>query len=305
MAGGLPLPGVRVLAVPAVVPAPDVDTDTDTDADAGTDAGTGTDADADADADDGTRIIVAAGRLVPGERFDLLLAAFSAVCTKDPDWRLRIHGEGPERTRLRNLIDGLGLTGRAELAGPRMPDGAEFAGASIAASASDAEASGPALVEAMRRGVPVVGTGRPPGPTELIQGGGADCWCRATTGGRWPGRCWTWSGTRSAAGRWAPPRGECPPARPGADRRALPGARRGAAGHPPFPVRAPGAGPGLVPGADAAPAGPAGLKRPAAGGPTTATPPAPPAPCASRVTQLACSIGNFGAPIWRLRSCTC
>ncbi|MFJ9618575.1 glycosyltransferase [Streptomyces noursei] len=163
---GLPLPGVRVLAVPAVVPAPDADADVD----AGTGTGTGTGTDADADG--GTRIIVAAGRLVPGERFDLLLAAFSAVCAKDPDWRLRIHGEGPERTRLRNLIDGLGLTGRAELAGPRMPDGAEFAGASIAASASDAEASGPALVEAMRRGVPVVGTGRPPGPTELIQGGG-------------------------------------------------------------------------------------------------------------------------------------
>ncbi|GGW86880.1 glycosyltransferase [Streptomyces noursei] len=157
---GLPLPGVRVLAVPAVVPAPDVDTDAD--------AGTGTDA----DADDGTRVIVAAGRLAPGERFDLLLAAFSAVCAKDPEWRLRIHGEGPERTRLRNLIEGLGLAGRAELAGPRTPDGAEFAGASIAASASDTEASGPALVEAMRRGVPVVGTGRPPGPTELIQGGG-------------------------------------------------------------------------------------------------------------------------------------
>ncbi|QRX94372.1 glycosyltransferase [Streptomyces noursei] len=155
---GLPLPGVRVLAVPAVVPAPDADTDAD--------------ADADADADGRTRIIVAAGRLVPGERFDLLLAAFSAVCAKDPDWRLRIHGEGPERARLRNLIDGLGLAGRAELAGPRTPDGAEFAGASIAASASDTEASGPALVEAMRRGVPVVGTGRPPGPTELIQGGG-------------------------------------------------------------------------------------------------------------------------------------
>ncbi|MEW1655296.1 glycosyltransferase [Streptomyces sp. NPDC093707] len=149
----LPLPGVRVLAMPAVVPSPDAPPPT-------------------AAAEGAGPVLAAAGRLVPAERFDLLVEAFSAVCARHPDWRLRIHGEGPERARLRSLIDGLGLAGRAELAGPRSPDGAEFAGAALAASAADAGASGPALVEAMRRGVPVVGTGRPPGPTELIQGGG-------------------------------------------------------------------------------------------------------------------------------------
>ncbi|WP_369358835.1 glycosyltransferase [Streptomyces sp. cg2] len=152
----LPLPRVRVLALPPVVPA----------------AGTGDGPDRGTGADGGPRTIAAAGRLVPGERFDLLVEAFSAVCAKHPGWRLRIHGEGPERPRLHSLIDGLGLTGRAELAGPRTADGAEFAGASIGASAAEAGTSGPALVEAMRRGVPVVGTGRPPGPTELIRAGG-------------------------------------------------------------------------------------------------------------------------------------
>ncbi|GAA2650882.1 glycosyltransferase [Streptomyces lunalinharesii] len=176
----LPLPGVRVLAAPAVVPPPAAPpgppaTGARTEATAASAPAPGADADA-ADADDAgdtaPRTIVAAGRLAPDERFDLLVEAFSAVCAKHPDWRLRIHGEGPERARLRSLIDGLGLADRAALAGPRSPDGTEFAGASIAASASDAEASGPALVEAMLRGVPVVGTGRPAGPTELLQGGG-------------------------------------------------------------------------------------------------------------------------------------
>ncbi|MFE7286138.1 glycosyltransferase [Streptomyces noursei] len=173
-----PLPGVRVLAVPAVVPppadppgTPATGTRPDTAAGSAPASAPGAAADT-AAADTAPRTIVAAGRLAPDERFDLLVEAFSAVCAKHPDWRLRIHGEGPERARLRSLIDGLGLADRAELAGPRSPDGAEFAGASIAASASDAEASGPALVEAMLRGVPVVGTGRPPGPTELLQGGG-------------------------------------------------------------------------------------------------------------------------------------
>ncbi|WP_274913166.1 glycosyltransferase [Streptomyces sp. WZ-12] len=157
----LSLPGVRVLAVPTVVPPPDAPP-------------TGPDAEPAAAraAERGAPTLVAAGPLVPGERFDLLVEAFSAVCAQHPGWRLRIHGEGPERARLRSLIDGLGLAGRAELAGPRTPDGAEFAGATLAASASDAEASGPALAEAMRRGVPVVGIGRPPGPTELLQDGG-------------------------------------------------------------------------------------------------------------------------------------
>ncbi|MYT28470.1 MULTISPECIES: glycosyltransferase [unclassified Streptomyces] len=174
----LPLPGVRVLALPPVVPAvpapptvPETSAPTDP---ASAPAGLAPAPDTgDGDGDgDGRQTIAAAGRLVPGERFDLLVEAFSAVCAKHPGWRLRIHGEGPERARLHSLIDGLGLGGRAELGGPRTPDGAEFAGASIAASASETGTSGPALVEAMRRGVPVVGTGRPPGPTELIRAGG-------------------------------------------------------------------------------------------------------------------------------------
>ncbi|MER7984583.1 glycosyltransferase [Streptomyces noursei] len=170
-----PLPGVRVLAVPAVVPPPADPPGTPASGARPETApvpGAAADAAAAEPGDAAPRTIVAAGRLAPDERFDLLVEAFSAVCAKHPDWRLRIHGEGPERARLRSLIDGLGLADRAELAGPRSPDGAEFAGASIAVSASDAEASGPALVEAMLRGVPVVGTGRPSGPTELLQGGG-------------------------------------------------------------------------------------------------------------------------------------
>ncbi|MEU5213082.1 glycosyltransferase family 4 protein [Streptomyces sp. NPDC020742] len=144
----MPLPGVRVLAVPNIVPAP---------------AGPPSEGTA--------KVIAAAGRLVRGKRFDLLIEAFSAVAAKHPDWRLRIHGGGAERERLQGLIDGLGLNERAELTGPRSPIEAEFAKASIVASASDAESFGMTLVEAMRCRVPVVSTNCPLGPAEIIDDG--------------------------------------------------------------------------------------------------------------------------------------
>ncbi|MFE2160137.1 glycosyltransferase family 4 protein [Streptomyces lydicus] len=142
------LPGVPVLAVPNIVPAP-----------AGP-LSPGT-----------SKVIAAAGRLVRGKRFDLLIEAFSAVAAKHPDWRLRIHGGGAERAQLQGLIDGLGLAEQAELTGPRSPIEAEFAKASIVASASDAESFGMTLVEAMRCGVPVVSTNCPLGPAEIIDHG--------------------------------------------------------------------------------------------------------------------------------------
>ncbi|MFK0266496.1 glycosyltransferase family 4 protein [Streptomyces angustmyceticus] len=144
----MPLPGVRVLAVPNIVPAP---------------AGPPSEGTA--------KVIAAAGRLVRGKRFDLLIEAFSAVAAKHPEWRLRIHGGGAERAQLQELIDGLGLGERAELTGPRSPIEAEFAKASIVASASDAESFGMTLVEAMRCGVPVVSTDCPLGPAEIIHDG--------------------------------------------------------------------------------------------------------------------------------------
>ncbi|MEU8785167.1 glycosyltransferase family 4 protein [Streptomyces sp. NPDC048637] len=144
----MPLPGVRVLAVPNIVPAP-----------------------AGPPSDGTSKVIAAAGRLVRGKRFDLLIEAFSAVAAKHPDWQLRIHGGGTERAQLQGLIDGLGLSGQAELTGPRSPIEAEFAKASIVASASDAESFGMTLVEAMRCGVPVVSTDCPLGPAEIIHDG--------------------------------------------------------------------------------------------------------------------------------------
>ncbi|MEU7543118.1 glycosyltransferase [Streptomyces sparsogenes] len=144
----MPLAGVRTLAIPNSVPAPSVSPS------------------------DGTApVIAAAGRLVRGKRFDLLIEAFSAVAAKRPEWRLRIYGGGAEQERLQALIDRLGLSESARLMGPHPSIEAEFAKASLVAVASDAESFGMTIVEAMRCGVPVVSTDCPLGPAEIIEEG--------------------------------------------------------------------------------------------------------------------------------------
>jgi glycosyltransferase involved in cell wall biosynthesis len=144
----MPLRGVRVLAVPNIVPEPPVPP-----------------------ADGSATVIAAAGRLVRGKRFDLLIDAFAQVTAKCPEWSLRIYGAGPEKERLTELIRERGLDGRARMMGARSPIEAEFAQAAIVASASSAESFGMTLAEAMRCGVPVVSTDCPLGPAELITPG--------------------------------------------------------------------------------------------------------------------------------------
>lgn len=142
------LPGVRVLAVPNSVPDPGL-----------------------APADGAAKVVAAAGRLVRGKRFDLLIEAFTEVAAQQPGWTLRIYGTGTDKDRLQRLIDERNLSDRATLMGVASPIEAEFVKASIVASASDAESFGMTLVEAMRCGVPVVSTDCPLGPAEIIHDG--------------------------------------------------------------------------------------------------------------------------------------
>ncbi|MGQ4489290.1 glycosyltransferase family 4 protein [Streptomyces sp. SAS_281] len=142
------LPGVRVQALPNSVPAPAL-----------------------APADGRGRIVVAAGRLAPVKRFDLLIDAFAAVAAAYPDWQLRIYGRGEERERLRALIDRLGLYNNVFLMGAVAPMEAEWVKGSIAAVTSDLESFGMAIVEAMSCGLPVVSTDCAYGPGEIITDG--------------------------------------------------------------------------------------------------------------------------------------
>lgn len=145
------LPGVRVEAFPNPVPAPSGTPPSSRD-----------------------KAVVAAGRLVPPKRYDLLIRAFDTVRAERPDWILRIFGPGiagGHGAQLQRLIAELDLEKHVSLMGAVSPLDPEWLKAGLAASASDHESFGMTIVEAMRCGVPVVSTDCPLGPREIISDG--------------------------------------------------------------------------------------------------------------------------------------
>lgn len=144
-----PIPGLRLLALPNSVPAP---------VGVAPSRRTG-------------RIVVAAGRLDPIKRYDVLLHAWAKVAAVRPDWRLRIYGDGPEGRELRALVTRLGLHNQVMLMGRHSHLETEWVKGSVAVVTSAKESFGMTIVEAMRAGLPVVSTDCPVGPGEIITDG--------------------------------------------------------------------------------------------------------------------------------------
>ncbi|MEL7157297.1 MAG: glycosyltransferase family 4 protein [Actinomycetota bacterium] len=90
-------------------------------------------------------------RFVPHKAVDHVIAAVAAL----DDVRLLIGGEGPERERLERLIDRLGVDRRVELLGWVPPDQV-LDHCDVLVSAARIEGHPLALLDARRRGIPVV-----------------------------------------------------------------------------------------------------------------------------------------------------
>jgi ABC-type polysaccharide/polyol phosphate export permease/glycosyltransferase involved in cell wall biosynthesis len=103
------------------------------------------------------RLVLACGRLVPYKGFDVLVRA--AV---DRSFDVWIIGEGPERTRLEQMILSLGLAGRVRLLGcVADSELSEFmctADVFVMPSVTNAETFGLAQLEAMAAGRPIINT---------------------------------------------------------------------------------------------------------------------------------------------------
>jgi glycosyltransferase involved in cell wall biosynthesis len=116
-------------------------------------------------------VVVAAGRLAEGKRYDDLIRAFATVCAVRPDWNLRLYGSGGERASLAALVEELGIGEHVTLMGAVSPLEPELARASVLVVTSTLESFGMTIVEGMRAGLPVVATDCPLGPREIIHDG--------------------------------------------------------------------------------------------------------------------------------------
>jgi glycosyltransferase involved in cell wall biosynthesis len=104
-----------------------------------------------------SRRVIGVGRLSPEKGFDLLIDAFSRIAERNPEWRLEIYGEGPQRASLEVMIWRRGLHQRIALPGETRDVWSVLARAELFVLPSYTEGFGIALAEAMAAGVaPVV-----------------------------------------------------------------------------------------------------------------------------------------------------
>lgn len=118
-----------------------------------------------------SKVVIAAGSLVPRKGFDRLIQAFAPLVPEHPDWQLHIYGKGGERAKLLRLIDELGVAGNVALRGFDAAYTEQLRNASIYALSSHYESFGMVIIEAMGAGVPVLAFDCPSGPRHLIRDG--------------------------------------------------------------------------------------------------------------------------------------
>jgi glycosyltransferase involved in cell wall biosynthesis len=121
------------------------------------------------DLDRGGRQFVAVGRLSRQKNFSLLLRAFARIA--DPEDRLLIVGDGPERKRLQRLAEKLGISASVDLPGHKASVTSFLKTADVFVMSSDYEGMPAAVVEALAAGVSIIATDSSPSLGELLRGG--------------------------------------------------------------------------------------------------------------------------------------
>ena len=120
-----------------------------------------------------SKMVLAVGRLTYQKGFDLLLQAWKMITAEEPDWRLRIVGNGPDEHYLHQLSSDLGINKSVEFVPATSNVQSHYKEAALFCMSSRFEGFAIVLVEAMSFGVPVVSFDCEAGPAEILAGTGA------------------------------------------------------------------------------------------------------------------------------------
>jgi glycosyltransferase involved in cell wall biosynthesis len=103
-----------------------------------------------------TSVVTFVGRLVEEKGVDWLLEVWSRVAARDPNARLLVVGDGPERARLEHRAQTIGVESTVAFAGRRGDVPRLLAASDLFVLPSRKEGNSNALLEAMACGLPVV-----------------------------------------------------------------------------------------------------------------------------------------------------
>lgn len=115
------------------------------------------------------KTVISLGRLDNRQkRYDIMLKAFSKFHSANPEYELKIYGDGPDDELIRKWIVDLGLNTSVKMMGVTSQPLHVFCQGGVFIITSDYEGISNALLEAMACGLPVVATDHSPGGARLL-----------------------------------------------------------------------------------------------------------------------------------------
>lgn len=118
------------------------------------------------------RLFLAVGRLTYQKGFDLLLQAWSEVAYLNPEWKLRIIGDGEDKPKLEQLRVELGIQESTEILPTTNNIAEHYREAAYFVMSSRFEGLPLVLIEAQAFGLPVISFDCDTGPAEIVKSAG-------------------------------------------------------------------------------------------------------------------------------------
>lgn len=115
------------------------------------------------------KYILSVARLAAPKDFDTLIDAYNMLDSKiKSEYKLLIVGDGPDKEKIKDKIDNLGLSENILLLGSKENVDKYYQNASLFVLSTKSEGLGMVLIEAMGNGCPVIATDAPYGPRDIL-----------------------------------------------------------------------------------------------------------------------------------------